>query len=126
MKTKLILASLLAIACSSAMAKPLMNESPKAKIYDCRETVTKISLYGNPVGTKRIGEMQIVDFGDSFFAINPEANATSFSGFLASDIDGFKTNTPVDGVTMGKGIGENDGTYIYIGTTYLISWDCRK
>lgn len=126
MKNKLILASSLLLACSMASAAPLMNVSPNAKVYDCRETVTKISSYGNPISTKRIGEMQIVDFGDSFFAINPEANATSFSGFLAGTIDGFKTNTPVDGVTMGKGVGEGEGTYIYIGTTYLISWDCRK
>lgn len=126
MKLKL-LAFLAIIAVHAEAAPVLMNESD-AKVYNCLERVTKMGSTGIPAPLSEFNyNVQVVDYGSSFFVISTEKDALAFSGMLRPDIAaGYKTNQPVKGVTMGKGFGDEAGTYIYIGEHTVISWNCRK
>lgn len=119
------LTALLASNFAAAEVGPRMNVNSTAKVFTCKELITKASLEGVPGATTDNGTVTILDFGDSFFALNPELEGVSYSGRLYQPTGDYRANQPVPGVTMGKGFGKSAGTYVYIGTTVYISWDCR-
>lgn len=125
-KNLLALACLYASAASATTVVPL-NVAEGVSVYNCAETLTKIDHLGKPMLAKSTGEVQVVDYGDSFFVLSTGANAIAFSGPLGRGTDNdYRTAQPVRGITMGKGYGGSTGTFIYIGTSVMMSWDCRR
>ncbi len=120
--------ALLAFFAANAHAVPVLLNESDAKVYNCLERLTSLGSTGIPAALSQFNyNVQVVDYGTSFFVISTSSDSLAFSGMLRPDIAaGYKTNQPVKGVTMGKGYGEEAGTYIYIGEHTLISWNCRK
>lgn len=132
MKSKLLLALALvsSVAHSGEYGSPAirLNLNEYTKTYDCKELLTAVDSQGQQVGlTKPVGTVQILDYGDSFFVVNTKVNSALYSDSLSADKDGteFRMSRPAAGLAMGKGYGKSAGTYIYIGTSNMISWDCR-
>jgi len=126
MKKAIFAAAVILSAVSATASATMLNINKTAVVYDCLETVTKINITGKMVGTERYSDVNILDFGDSFFAVSPSANAVAFSETLKPDGDGYESSQPQAGITMSRGIGKNAGSYLYLGTHSMISWDCRK
>jgi hypothetical protein len=106
----------------------LMNDDKNTKAYDCYERITPAGEDPNGWSTNlKSGRAKVIDFGESFMVVQPDQDAMAYSGNLSAEsINDFRTNQPEKGITMGKGQRGAYGTYFYIGTTYMISWDCRK
>lgn len=116
-----------AFASGYDVAVPL-DVATNVTVYNCVENFTKVDSAGNAGLMQNHGTVQILDYGDSFFALSTSASAVAFSDQLKPDADktGYRTSQPVVGVVMGKGVGRSVGTYVYVGQGVLISWNCRK
>lgn len=129
LKSTLGLAIWLAVAPLSAIAAGVegLNVYKNATVLACSEKIYRHIDEDNPGPAIHTGIIQVVDFGDSFFAISTDNNALAYSGPLSELKDNnFKEGRPVPGVVMAKGGRKQTGVYIYTNPTSSIVWDCRK
>lgn len=129
MKLKLLLSlAMLSCATAQAAAPVRLNIAENVTVYNCTENFTRVDSQGNAGLMQPNGTVQILDYGNSFFALSPSTSNVAFSDRLDAvpDNNGFRISHPVKGVTMGKGAGKNTGSYVYIGDSALISWNCRQ
>lgn len=128
LKTTLGLAVWLAVAPLQAMAAGVngLNVYKNAVVLSCSEKIYRIDREGNQGPAIHTGNIQIVDFGNSFFAMSTDNDAVAFSGRL-SDLEdnNFRSASPYPGVAMAKGGRKQEGVYLYMKMADSIVWDCR-
>lgn len=129
MKLKLLLSmAMLTCATAQAAAPVRLNVAEHVTVYNCTENFTRIDSQGNAGLMQPNGTVQIVDYGNSFFALSTATSNVAFSTRLDAEPDssGFRIAHPSKGITMGKGTGQGAGSYVYVGESALISWNCRQ